>query len=76
MPEQQNVVVLALEKNGGNWTTQEIDALTEAGAYIEGSRSKPNKIVLMGQSFRGTIEGAVGHSNFAVKRVDYLARWE
>ena len=67
--------VTVLEKNCGEWSKDEIKAITIAGAEVERIGKYPQKIVLMNKPTRNTVAGAIHHHDFTSKEVDYQDRW-
>ena len=68
-------MVTKLVKKNGNWSQQEIDAISQKGAELETLPAKPNVAILMNELLQETIVDAVGHADFTSEKVDYRDRW-
>lgn len=72
----EKYTVTILEKPIGQiWSRAEVNAIVNAMAEVEQLPAMPNRIVVMNKPLRGTIETALGHSDYTSREVDYRNAW-
>lgn len=69
--------ITILEKESGEWSQTEINAIVHNNdVKVEALRARSQRIALLNEPLRGSIQTTLGHSNYTSKIVDYYDRWK